>query len=136
MARRIWSAGQAARIGRGTVGSDGTSNMPDALLTLRYAVEKAHGCNAKCADKVTVHEKQRGRTVWYGTVHVFDLYGHDSASRAYAWTISDDVGEPPRVITVLHKGLVTGPSEAVRAVMAKIFPEDAQRGHMKPGPTK
>jgi len=26
--------------------------MPDTLLTLRYAVEKAHGCKAKCADKV------------------------------------------------------------------------------------
>lgn len=124
-------------VGRGTLGSDGTSNMPDPLLTLRYAIEKAHGCKAKCADKVTVHEKQRGRTVWYGTVHVFDLYGHDSASRAYAWTISDDVGEAPRVITVLHKGLVTGPSEAVRAIMAQLYPDDAQRDqHVKPVPTK
>ena len=111
--------------------------MPDTLLTLRYTVEKAHGCKAKCADKVTVHEKQRGRTIWYGTVHVFDLYGHDSASRAYAWTIGDDVGEAPRVITVLHKGLVTGPSEAVRAIMAQLYPEDAQCDqHIKPVPTK
>ena len=97
--------------------------MPDALLTLRYAVEKAHGCKAKCVDKVTVHEKQRGRTVWYGTVHVFDLYGHESAPRAYAWTINDEAGEAPRVVTVLHKALVTGPSEAVRAIMARLYPE-------------
>ena len=94
--------------------------MPDTLLTLRYAVEKAHGCKAKCADKVTVHEKQRGRTVWYGTVHVFDLFGHEIAPRAYAWTINDEIGEVPRVVTVLHKGLVTGPSEAVRAIMERL----------------
>ena len=97
--------------------------MPDTLLTLRYAVEKAHGCKARCTEKVTVHEKQGGRTVWYGTVHVFDLFGHDSAPRAYAWAIGDQAGEEaPRVITVLHRGLVTGPSEAVRAVMDKLYP--------------
>ena len=49
--------------------------MPDTSRALRFAVEKAHRCKATCADKVTVHEKQRGRTVWYGTVHVFDLFG-------------------------------------------------------------
>ena len=100
--------------------------MPDTILTLRYAVEKAHGCKAKCADKVTVHEKQGGRTVWYGTVHVFDLDGHDSASRAYAWVVSEEAQQTPRVVTVLHKGLVTSPLEAVRAVMAKLHPFDSQ----------
>lgn len=98
--------------------------MPDTILTLRYAVEKAHGCKAKCAEKVTVHEKQGGRTVWYGTVHVFDLYGNDSAPRAYAWTVSEEAQETPRVVTVLHKGLITGPAEAVRAVMSKLHPID------------
>jgi len=100
--------------------------MPDTQITLRSAVEKAHGCRAKCVDKVTVHERQCGHTVWYGTVHVFDLYGHESASRAYAWTIIGQGGEAPQVATVLHKGLVTCPSEAVRTLMAKIL-NDAQR---------
>jgi len=123
MARLNCWAGQAALSDR-TWNSrvpHGTSNMPDTLLTLRYAIEKAHGCKANCADKVTVHEKQNGRTVWYGTVHVFDLYGHESAHRAYAWTISDEAREAPRVVTVLHKGLVTDPSEAVRAIMARLL---------------
>jgi hypothetical protein len=101
---------------------DGTSNMADKLLTLRYAVEKAHGCRARRVGKVTVHEKQAGRTVWYGAVHVFDLYGHETAHRAYAWTISDEAREAPGVVTVLHKGLVTGPAEAVRAIMARLLP--------------
>ena len=108
--------------------------MPDTILTLRYAVEKAHGCKAKCAEKVTVHEKQGGRTVWYGTIHVFNLYGHDSASRAYAWTVIEDPQETPQVVTVLHKGLVTGPSEAVRAVMAKLH--CIERQDSKHSPTK
>lgn len=111
--------------------------MPDTLLTLRYAVEKAHGCKAKCADKVTVHEKQNGLTVWYGTVHVFDLYGHEGAPRAYAWTMNGQAGEAPSLVTVLHRGLVTGPSEAVRTVMAKLYSGDAQSDQqIKPGPTR
>jgi len=111
--------------------------MPDTLLTLRYAVENAHGCKARCAEKVTVHEKMGGRTVWYGTVHIFDLYGHERASRAYAWTTNAEDGKAPQVVTVLHKGLVTGPSEAVRAIMAKIHPEAAQyRKISNPGRTE
>ena len=110
--------------------------MPDTLLTLRCAIEKAHGCKAKCADKITVHEKQGGRTVWYGTVYVFDLTGHKTASRAYAWTISGDARGAPRVITVLHKSTVTGPAEAVRAIMSKLRPENTQGDQQsKPEPT-
>ena len=110
--------------------------MPDTLLTLRYAIEKAHGCKAKCADKVTVHEKQNGRTIWYGTVYVFDLIGHKKASRAYAWAIGDEAGGAPKVITVLHKDAVTGPSEAVKAIMSKLGPESAHRDQpIKPEPT-
>lgn len=108
--------------------------MSDTLLTLRYAVEKAHGCRAKCAEKITVHEKQRGRTVWYGTVTVFELYGHHSAPRAYAWTISGENGGAPQIVTVLHKGLVTGAAEAVRAVMAKLHEDEAEHERSsKPG---
>lgn len=93
--------------------------MSDTLITLQDAVEKAHGCRVKCVGTVTVHEKQNGYTVWYGTVHVFDLYGHEIAPRAYAWTIISQGGEAPQIVTVLHKGVVTGPSEAVRATIAK-----------------
>jgi hypothetical protein len=93
--------------------------MPDVLYTLRYAVEKAHCCKAKCAGRVTVHEKKDGCTVWYGTVHIFDLIGHDSP-RAYAWSLGYYSGDEPHVVTVLHKGTVSGPAEAVRAIMAKL----------------
>ena len=111
--------------------------MPDTSLDLRFAVEKAHGCKAECVHKATVHEKQGGRTVWYGTVHVFDLYGHESAHRAYAWSIGDEAGGAPRVVTVLHKGRVTNPAEAVRATLARLYPTGAQRDHqIKPLPTK
>ena len=111
--------------------------MPDTSRALRFAVEKAHRCKATCADKVTVHEKQCGHTVWYGTVHVFDLCGHESAQRAYAWSIGDEAGESPRVVTVLHKGQVTNAAEAVRATMARLYPTGAQHDqHIKPVPAK
>lgn len=117
--------------------SEGKLSMPDTSLALRVSVEKAHRCKATCVDKVTVHEKQGGHRVWYGTVHVFDSCGHDSAQRAYAWSISDEARESPRGVTVLHKGQVTNAAEAVRATMARLYPTGAQRDqHIKPLPTK
>ncbi len=84
-----------------------------------------------------MHEKRHGRTVWYGTVQVFELFGHERASRAYAWTIIGQGGEAPQVATVLHKGVVAGPSDAVRAVMTKIYLNDVVRDEsFEPDPSK
>jgi len=37
-------------------------------------------------EAVPVKETFQGKTVWEGTVHVFDLEGYPKATRAYAWS--------------------------------------------------
>jgi hypothetical protein len=61
--------------------------MPEMIETdvdqLRIAVEGMHGGSAQFAQSVPVRETFEGKTVWEGVVHVFDLTGHPTATRAY-----------------------------------------------------
>jgi hypothetical protein len=58
--------------------------MPDDRL--RKTVELMHGGKATFVQFVPVRETFGGDTVWEGAVHVFDLAGHPTATRAYAWS--------------------------------------------------
>jgi hypothetical protein len=104
---------------------------------LREAVEKMHGGTATLAQSVPVRETFEGATVWEGVVHVFDLAGHPTATRAYAWSsptekapgvINRRTGrvrrpviwpvEPKRrFFAVLHTERINSPVEAVRAAI-------------------
>ena len=84
---------------------------------LKRAVESWHGCTATLALQVWVDERGDGEPVWKGVVHVFDLAGHPQAKRVYAWSSAQDDGKE-RFYFVLHLGPLTGPVEAVRAVIA------------------
>jgi hypothetical protein len=53
---------------------------------LKQAVEQMHGGSAQLAQSVPVREIFDGKPVWEGVVHVFDLAGHPTATRAYAWS--------------------------------------------------
>lgn len=53
--------------------------------------------------------------VWHGVVEVFDLVGHPSASRCYAWAYQRD-GKERRVV-VLHAGPIDSPRRAVQAAL-------------------
>ena len=53
---------------------------------LKRAVENMHDGTATFAQSVPVCETFEGKTVWEGVVHVFDLTGHPTATRAYAWS--------------------------------------------------
>jgi hypothetical protein len=55
--------------------------------------------------------------VWEGVVHVFDLKGHPTASRAYAWSSPIEGSDKRRFFAVLHQGLVKSPVDAVRAAI-------------------
>jgi len=48
-----------------------------------------------------------------GTVQVFDLTGHPTASRSYGWSHASEAGRR-RFVAVLHRGPVDSPREAVR----------------------
>ena len=92
------------------------------------AIRQTHGAEATFVDCAPVCEGFRGETVWEGEVLVFDLQGHPTAPKCYAWSVEG------RVTAVLHEGPVDSPEAAVRAVIAarhrcrhcnaRVIPED------------
>lgn len=90
----------------------------DYIQTLQEAIRKGHGCKTKHAASVPVHEVFQGKTIWKGTVEVFDLIGHPEAKLAYAWGHAEkDTGNEVRIVTVLGLPPVDSPLKAVQAVI-------------------
>src|SRR3954468_4741549 len=84
---------------------------------LRDAVQNMHGGTATLAQSVPVRETFRGQTVWEGVVHVFDLAGHPTATRAYAWSSPIEGNTKRRFFAVLHTDRINSPLQAVRAAI-------------------
>lgn len=78
------------------------------------AIRKGYGCKTKPAAPVPVEEVFQGKTVWKGTVEVFDLIGRPSAKLAYVWGHAErDTGNEVRVVTALGLPPVDSPRKAV-----------------------
>ena len=58
-----------------------------------------------------------GRPVWHGIVYVFDLGGHRSADRCYAWSSRVEGSDGRRFFAVLHTPPIASPADAVRAAI-------------------
>jgi len=84
---------------------------------LRRAIERLHGGTATIAQSVPVRETFQGQVVWEGVVHVFDLAGHPTATRAYAWPFPAEGSDELRIVAVLHTERINSPLEAVRAAI-------------------
>jgi hypothetical protein len=84
---------------------------------LKEAVERMHGGTATLAQSVPVRETFEGKPVWEGVVHVFDLAGHPTATRAYAWSSPIEGSTKRRFVAVLHTARISSPLEAVRAAI-------------------
>jgi hypothetical protein len=84
---------------------------------LKRAVENMHGGSATLAQPVPVRETFDGKPVWEGVVHVFDLAGHLTATRAYAWSSPIEGSDKRRFFAVLHTERINSPIEAVRAAI-------------------
>jgi hypothetical protein len=84
---------------------------------LKQALESMHGGSAHLAQSVPVRETFEGKTVWDGVVHVFDLTGHPTAARAYAWSSPIEGNANRRFSAVLHTARINSPLEAVRAAI-------------------
>src|ERR1700726_3996120 len=87
------------------------------VAELKQAVEGMHGGSARLAQSVPVRETFDGKPVWEGVVHVFDLTGHPTATRAYAWSSPVEGSTKRRFFAVLHTGRINSPLEAVRAAI-------------------
>ena len=93
---------------------------------LRDVIRKLHGVESKHVERVPVREIFQGKTVWDGVVEVFELIGHPTASRLYAWSHeTDDPERPKRHVTVLHADAVTSPLLAVRAAIIQEYRTNA-----------
>jgi hypothetical protein len=88
-----------------------------SLAALAVAVQELHGGTARFAESVPVIERFDGKLVWDGIVHVFDLAGHSSAKRAYAWSSPIDGSDKRRFFAVLHIPPIDSPLAAVRAAI-------------------
>src|ERR1700687_2284442 len=84
---------------------------------LKEAIEHIHGGSSQLAQSVPVRETFEGKTVWEGVVHVFDLTGHPTATRAYAWSSPIEGSTKRRFFAVLHTARINSPLEAVRAAI-------------------
>ncbi|MGA9802144.1 MAG: hypothetical protein WBQ46_02730 [Terriglobales bacterium] len=92
------------------------------LEELRDVIRRVHGVEATHVESVPVKEIFKGETVWEGIVEVFDLVGHPTASRVYAWAHdTDDPENPRRHVTVLHLHPIKSAEDAVRAAIIQEF---------------
>jgi hypothetical protein len=94
---------------------------------LKKAIESQHGGTATLVDSVIVKEVWEGRTVWNGTVHVFELNGHPLASKAYAWSSPIEGGDKRKVFAVLHIPPVDSPQKAVQAAIVHEYRTEGGR---------
>jgi hypothetical protein len=85
---------------------------------LKQAVESEHGGTANFVEFVPIKETHDGKTVWEGTVGVFDLEGATRSTRAYAWSSPIDGSAKRRLFAVLHVGGIRSSLDAVRAAIA------------------
>jgi hypothetical protein len=92
------------------------------LEELRDVIRRVHGAEATHVESVPVKETFKDETVWEGIVEVFDLVGHPTASRVYAWAHdTDDPENPRRHVTVLHSHPIKSAQDAVRAAIVQEF---------------
>jgi hypothetical protein len=85
------------------------------IQSLQDAIRKAYGCESKHIESDFVREMFQGTAIWVGTVEVFDLTGHPTARRAYAWGhATRDAGKEVRIVTVLGVPPVDSPRKAVQ----------------------
>ena len=96
-----------------------TWNMDEVSAeALIKAIRNLHGCEATWVEALPVKEAFQGQTIWEGTVQVFALHGHPTATRCYAWSHAT-TGEKRRFVAVLHQGAVDSPEKAVRAAIVQ-----------------
>ena len=96
------------------------------IAELREVIRKLHGAEAMHVESVPVKETFKGQTVWEGLVEVFELHGHPSATKVYAWSHeTGDPDRPKRHVTVLHIGPVLSAAMAVRAAITQEFRNEA-----------
>ncbi len=78
--------------------------MEASIQSLQQGIRDLHDCDSAWVESLPVTETFQGETV--GTVEVFDLHDHPTATRCYAWSHAVEGSERRRFVAALHQGLV------------------------------
>lgn len=103
------------------------SNKKDSetsVEALQKAILDLYSCKSTWVESIQVKEIFEDETAWEGVVQVFDLAGHPTATRCYAWSHTMDNSKKRRFFAVLHQGPVDSPEKAVRASIVHYFKTD------------
>jgi hypothetical protein len=98
-------------------GDTDVADMNENIDQLSEAIVRMHGGSATLAQSAPVRETFDDQPVWEGVVHVFDLTGHPTATRAYAWSSPIEGSTKRRFFAVLHQPPINSPQQAVRAAI-------------------
>ena len=82
-------------------------------MRAQIAVERQLKCKAKLVSGRTVTDRYEGDEV-ARYVETFDLDGHLTAHRAYAWAKGDGTNPNPEYHVMLHEGGIRSDDDAVR----------------------
>jgi hypothetical protein len=94
---------------------------------LKQAVERMHNCRATLVEVVPISETFQGQPVWQGIVHVFELTGHPTSTRCYAWSSPVEGSDKRRFFAVLHIPPITSAQDAVKAAIVQEYRVDPTR---------
>jgi hypothetical protein len=88
---------------------------------LKLLVEREAKCRATHVTSQTIHERYEGMRVWDGIVEIFQLEGHPTANRAYAWAILPSEGQQIEYKVILGLPPVNSAEDAVRVSITAGF---------------
>jgi hypothetical protein len=91
---------------------------PAGLPALEEAIRHLHSAEPRFVESVPVRVELAGELLWDGEVQVFDLAGHPSSTRCYAWSYATE-GEKRQFVAVLHVPQVESPEQAVQAYVVQ-----------------
>ena len=84
------------------------------------AVSQTHNCEIASVEEIVrvMIPRTRG-PIWEGEVHVFELRGHNTAKRCYAWP--EALSQTATIIhAVLCSNKISSPAQAVRSVLNRL----------------
>jgi hypothetical protein len=90
--------------------------MNEYIAKLQEVIKVVHNCESQHVAPERVEDTFKGQTVWEGEVQVFNLTGHPTATRCYAWGYQDEC-KPARYFAVLETPPVHSALDAVRAAI-------------------
>jgi hypothetical protein len=85
------------------------------IESLKKAILYLYGCDSTWLESVSVTETFEDHLVWTGAVQVFELHGHPTASKCYAWSSAIEGTIQRKFYAVLHVPPVDSPAAAVKA---------------------